>query len=123
MPKDSFEKLMQKLIGWSQDAVHMVENGSLQRYVLYLLVTALVFTRRLAVNWLRVWQGNVNSCPCDAMTAGGIVLLAAMALAVSVLHHQRITALLFTGATGLFITIGFARFSAPDPRADISFFR
>lgn len=111
--KDHFEKLMQKLIGWSQDAVHMVENGSLQRYVLYLLVTALIFTGWPLIG-LEVWQGDLELMPVDAMTAGGIVLLAAMALAVSFLHHQRITALLFTGATGLFITIGFARFSAPD---------
>ena len=53
---------------------------SLQRYVLYLLVDRLG-VHRLAVNWLRcLARGNGELMPIDAMTAGGIVLLAAMCI-------------------------------------------
>ncbi|WP_091344111.1 hydrogen gas-evolving membrane-bound hydrogenase subunit E [Alkalimonas amylolytica] len=111
--KDIFESRMQWLIARSQQGVHLVENGSLQRYVIYLVLTALVFT-----SWplwqLQQWRGELALMPVDAMSAGALILLMVMAISVAVLHRQRLIALLFTGATGLLITVGFARFSAPD---------
>jgi len=111
--KDFFESLMLNLIRQAQRAVHAVESGSLQRYVLYTLVTALLFAAWPLMG-MQQWRGSLDLMPVDAMTAGGLILMSAMALAVCFLHHQRLIALLFTGATGLFITLGFARFSAPD---------
>lgn len=111
--KDIFESRMQHFIKRAQQAVLLVENGSLQRYVIYLLLTALAFTAWPLMQ-LEHWQGSRSLMPIDPMSAGAMFLLMAMALAVTVTHRQRIIALLFTGATGLLITVGFARFSAPD---------
>ncbi|TVQ68377.1 MAG: DUF4040 domain-containing protein, partial [Oceanospirillales bacterium] len=111
--KDIFEKSMLWLISRAQEAVHLVENGSLQRYLIYIFLAALVLTA-WPLFQLKQWRGDSELMPIDPMSAGAIVLMMLMAVSVAVLHRQRLIALLFTGATGLLITVGFARFSAPD---------
>lgn len=111
--KDIFESRVKRLIKRSQQAVHLVENGSLQRYVIYVVLTALLFTSWPLLK-LQQWRGELELMPIDPMSAGALLLLMVMALSVALLHRQRLIALLFTGATGLLITVGFARFSAPD---------
>ena len=111
--KEIFETGMLWLISRAQEAVHLVENGSLQRYLIYIFIAALLLTAWPLMQ-LRQWQGDLALMPIDPMSAGAIVLMMVMAVSVAVLHRQRLIALLFTGATGLLITVGFARFSAPD---------
>jgi len=57
--------------------------------------------------------GSLGTSVPDGATALGL-LLAAAALAVTFMHHQRLAALMVLGLVGLLVVLLFARFSAPD---------
>ncbi|MCH8498408.1 MAG: monovalent cation/H+ antiporter subunit A [Marinobacter sp.] len=111
--KEIFEWLMQRCIRFSQHQVYGLENGSLQRYLALLLGTAVVMGF-WATEGFRDWQGSIALQPLDAMTLLGGLILCGAAFGVAIFHHQRLPALLLLGVTGLFVTLTFARFSAPD---------
>jgi multicomponent K+:H+ antiporter subunit A len=92
--------------------VERVANGSLQRYVLLLVVAALV----LGLVGARglVLTGPVAMTPPDALAVlltGALVLTT---LVVTVLHARRLLAVILIGVIGLVVSLAFVRFSAPD---------
>jgi multicomponent K+:H+ antiporter subunit A len=92
--------------------VERIANGSLQRYVLLLVLAALV----LGVAGARglVLTGPVAMTPPDALAVLLTAALALTALAVSVLHARRLLAVVLIGVVGLVVSLAFVRFSAPD---------
>jgi multicomponent K+:H+ antiporter subunit A len=111
--KDIFERIMLRCIGFSQSLVHRLENGSLQRYLAFILVAALA-PALLMLSGYSGWRGPSELTDADAMGVFGAVILCLSAIGVALFHHQRLPALLLLSVTGLFVTLAFARYSAPD---------
>jgi multicomponent K+:H+ antiporter subunit A len=90
-----------------------VANGSLQRYALYLVVTAL--TLGLTQAWKWGWpRGSEPSLPVDIPTATGASVLVMCALATVLLHRRRLIALITISGVGAMSSLAFVRFGAPD---------
>jgi len=92
--------------------VERVANGSLQRYVLLLVLTAAV----LGVCGARglVLTGGGSTMPADWLAVLLTVALVLAALSATVHHVRRLLAVLLVGAVGLVVSLAFVRFSAPD---------
>ena len=111
--KEIFDWAMRRAIELSQRRVFQLENGSLQRYLTFIMVTVVVL---VGVELLAVarWNGGMPLAALDPLTVLAAGLLCLAAIGVVVFHHYRLPALLLLGVTGLFVTVAFARFSAPD---------
>ena len=111
--KEIFDWLMRRTIALSQRRVFQLENGSLQRYLTFIMATVVVLVG-LALGGVTRWHGGAALSPLDPLTLLAAVLLCLSAIGVVVFHHYRLPALLLLGVSGLFVTVTFARFSAPD---------
>ncbi|UYG05568.1 monovalent cation/H+ antiporter subunit A [Halomonas sp. LR3S48] len=111
--KEIFDWIMLRIIAFSQQRVFQLENGSQQRYLVFIMITVVVL---VGVELLAVarWNGGVPLAPLDPLTLLAAILLCLASIGVVVFHHYRLPALLLLGVTGLFVTVAFARFSAPD---------
>jgi len=111
--KDIFEAIMQGIIRYSQAFVYRLENGSLQRYLALILLTTVAL-----VGWslagIKQFQGPVALTKADPLVIFGVVILCLSAIGVTLFHRYRLPALLLLSVTGLFVTLTFAWFSAPD---------
>jgi multicomponent K+:H+ antiporter subunit A len=92
--------------------VERTVNGSLQRYVLLLVLAALV----LGASGARglVLTGPVTMTPPDGLALLLAAALALTALAATALHARRLLAVILVGVVGLVVSLAFVRFSAPD---------
>jgi len=91
----------------------LLENASLQRYMAWVLVSALVVSGSWLLQ-LPVVQGEVALSPIDPFTLLAAMMLAVTSMATVIWHHQRLTALMMLSVVGLLVAMTFARFSAPD---------
>ena len=111
--KNNFERIMLNAGQFSESLVHRLENGSVQRYIAFILISAVIVCA--SVLWqFPFWRGGEPLTPIDPMTLLGAILLITTALGAVLSHHNRLFALLLMGAVGLLVTLTFARFSAPD---------
>jgi multicomponent K+:H+ antiporter subunit A len=92
--------------------VERVANQSLQRYVLLLVLAALVLGFSGA-RGLRL-TGTAPLTPVDGLALLVTASLVLAALAATALHARRLLALLLVGVVGLAVSLAFVRFSAPD---------
>ncbi len=111
--KRIFDGLVEPLAAAARDLNAALHNGSLTRAIA-IGTLAIVAAGGYAFTTGTHLPGDRQQLPIDpvAMTAWGILMVAA--LAVVVLHRDRVVALLLTGIVGLVIALGFAWFSAPD---------
>ena len=108
-----FERQVQDLVRLATWLTGRLENGSLQRYLSFLLIAALVLVASALVP-LPQLTGSRGLSPLDGITALGLLVLAASGLLTAVFHRQRLVALLILGVGGMLVALAFARFSAPD---------
>lgn len=108
-----FERQVQNLVRLATWLTGRLENGSLQRYLSFLLIAALVLVASALVP-LPQLTGSRGLSPLDGITTLGLLVLAASGLLTAVLHRQRLVALLILGVGGMLVALAFARFSAPD---------
>ncbi len=108
-----FERQVQNLVRLATWLTGRLENGSLQRYLSFLLIAALVLVASALVP-LPQLTGSRGLSPLDGITALGLLVLAASGLLTAVFHRQRLVALLILGVGGMLVALAFARFSAPD---------
>jgi multicomponent K+:H+ antiporter subunit A len=108
-----FERAMRALSAAAQSITGRLESGSLQRYLVWMLGSALVLMV-VALSPLEQVRGPLALSPIDGMTALGMGILCLTALLTVVFHRQRLIALMILGAAGLMVALAFARFSAPD---------
>ncbi|MDD0844296.1 monovalent cation/H+ antiporter subunit A [Pseudomonas sp. Gutcm_11s] len=108
-----FEAAVQRVVAAAGWLTARLENGSLQRYLALLLLSALVL---VAVHLAPLAQltGSRELSPLDPFTALGMLVLMLSGLLTAVLHRQRLVALLILGVGGMLVALAFARFSAPD---------
>ena len=108
-----FERQVQNLVRLATWLTGRLENGSLQRYLSFLLIAALVLVAS-ALAPLPQLTGSRGLSPLDGITMLGLLVLAASGLLTAVFHRQRLVALLILGVGGMLVALAFARFSAPD---------
>jgi multicomponent K+:H+ antiporter subunit A len=111
--KTLFDKLMAALTRIARRITVILENGSLQRYVALLFISALV--AGAAAFWP---EGRLTgSLPTQPLSADGVVggfVLAIAAIGTVLLHRQRLIALIPLSVVGLFCALVFTQFAGPD---------
>ncbi|MBN8502872.1 MAG: monovalent cation/H+ antiporter subunit A [Burkholderiales bacterium] len=113
--KDVFQALLAGGVGLAGALTARLESGSLQRYLLLLVLAALA-----AGAWPFLSDGPSVQAAAPhwkdlnpGVAAVGLIGIAAT-VATTVLHAQRLLALVLMGATGLVVCLCFVYFSAPD---------
>ena len=113
--KAAFEALLEAVVSAAQTLTAWLQNGSLQRYLLLLVLMALSagvwpFIQGGDPAWVAPLHLDDLSLPVAVIGLLGI----ATTLASALLHRQRLMALLMVGAVGLVTCLTFTYFSAPD---------
>ncbi|OHV12724.1 monovalent cation/H+ antiporter subunit A [Kushneria phosphatilytica] len=108
-----FEAANQRLINSAEKLLGRFENGSLQRYMFWLMLTALLFAA-LGLMAIPGLDGPAAPQPIDGVVATGGLLLCLAGLGTAFLHHRRLVALILLSVVGMLVSLAFARFSAPD---------
>jgi len=111
--KNLFERVIQRLVNQAAMLTLRIENSSLQRYLLWMLLTALLMSGFWLMQ-LPSLVGPMPMTPVDGATLVGAVLLMLTAAATAYWHRRRLVSLVMLSVVGLFVTLAFARFSAPD---------
>ncbi len=99
------------LAGWM---TRLIDTGSLQRQVFFMLLAALVLG---IAPWLAggtPLSGTRDGLPLDAVSLIAALTLIVATLATVWLHRQRFIALVTIGVVGLVVALTFIKFSAPD---------
>ena len=116
--RDAFEWLRDQLVRRSERVTRLLDTGSLQRYLLVFVLTAVALG---AVPLLRAalaggagLDGGMPTPPVDWATAVVGLVLGAATLATVALHRDRFVALIVVGAVGLVVSLAFVHFAAPD---------
>lgn len=108
-----FEAAVQRLVRGAGQITLLLENASLQRYLLCLLLAALVVTGFWLLQ-LPALRGPVALTPIDGVTLAGAVLTMLSAVATAYWHRLRLVSLVTLSVVGLGVVLAFARFAAPD---------
>ena len=111
--RETFERGLEAVVVAAGRIVAWLDNGSLRRYAILLLVFVLA---------LGLWAwGSAPLAPArlpaqavdlPALIAFAIFVLAA--LGATLMHRRRLLAILLVSVVGLIVTLTFVRFSAPD---------
>lgn len=106
------EGLQDRLVALAIRATAVIQNGSLQRYLLLVVASAIV-----AAAWcFRGTQvsGSIAATAPDLATLAIGVFAVLGALATVWFHRQRLLAVIVVGIVGLMVSLLFVRFSGPD---------
>jgi len=110
--KTIVERLINRLFDLGHWIDAALDNRSLRRYSLFLLVSALAMG--VVAFWGQPLAGSGARTASDPGTLLGGLLLGSGALATALMHRNRLVAVLMLGLVGLMTSLLFARFSAPD---------
>ena len=112
--KAIFDGILATVLAFARRVIFWVDTGSLQRQLMWLVVSAVVLGVVGMTLTSAPLTGNRPLLPMGvtSFTAGVSLVLAT--LAATVLHRQRIIALILVGAVGLIVALVFVKFSAPD---------
>jgi multicomponent K+:H+ antiporter subunit A len=114
--KAVYNTLVDGLFGLAGRFTALLENGSLQRYVAWMVAAAVL----LAAAPLALGPGPAPGTgtrallPAPALALGVWLLLIIVGAALVLLHRQRFIATVLTGAVGLVASVTFIALSAPD---------
>ena len=108
-----YKRQIYSLVKSARGLTHMLESGSLQRYIALLLLSALALLV-VALSELKKLNGGIPLSPVDGITALGMLILCLMAVLTVVFHRNRLKALMTLSCAGLMVALAFARYSAPD---------
>jgi len=111
--KEAFDEVLSSVIKWSQEKITAIENGSLQRYIVLMLIIVLIFAS-LPLFQMSHLGGDKPLTPIDVHNGMGAALLMIGALGTVIWYHARVISLLMLSVVGLMVSIAFTRFSAPD---------
>lgn len=111
--RSMFRRSTLALVAFCQRVTHGWHNGSLQRYVAFIIGSAVV------VGFVAFFgaESGVGTRALTPLSPVAIVcwfLLVGCCLAVVCIHHRRLLALVTVGVAGLFVSVGFIYLSAPD---------
>ncbi|TSE23870.1 Na(+)/H(+) antiporter subunit A [Tepidimonas sediminis] len=108
-----FERAVDGLLGLAGRATAALENGSLQRYLAWLVGAAVVAAAAVLAGQ-GIGAGARERLPANALAWVVWALLAATCVALVWLHHWRFLAVVLVGVVGLVTSLVFVSFSAPD---------
>ncbi|KXS39774.1 MAG: multicomponent K+:H+ antiporter subunit A [Halomonadaceae bacterium T82-2] len=109
----NFEAGVQWMVRGAQQLIDTLENGSLQRYMLWLVITILCLVGGALTHTVQL-RGSQPLQPLDGLLVAGALMAMFAGLATAVLHRRRLISLLMLSIVGLVTSLAFARFSAPD---------
>ena len=111
--KAIFEWLMAMAVTAARRATEGLHNGSLQRYLAFAIGAAIVvgYSGFLGAPHL---PGEKATLAPNLVVLTGWLLLVGACVAIVVLQRRRLMVLVLIGVIGLFISVGFLYFSAPD---------
>ncbi len=108
-----FEKFLKNLLRISQKIKQKTETGSLQNYLLLIIVFSIfMVTLPLWGQGLTLGTRELSSAPLTAIVLWLLLFTACWMMLW--FHHERIKAVLISGAIGLVVTMVFILLSAPD---------
>ncbi|MFO7570602.1 MAG: monovalent cation/H+ antiporter subunit A, partial [Smithellaceae bacterium] len=108
-----FEAAMQISAFLAKQLTGLLENGSLQRYLSWMLSAALLVSGFWLIR-LPSLQGAIPISTIDEVTLVGAGILIVATLATVIWHRRRVVSLVMLSTVGLMVALTFARFSAPD---------
>ncbi|MCL7939811.1 monovalent cation/H+ antiporter subunit A [Halomonas sp. ATCH28] len=108
-----FEAAVQRLGRGAEAGLARFDGGSLQRYMTWLLLAALLMGGLGLVDMPQL-AGPHDNQPLDGILLLGAGLLIFGGIATAVTHRYRLVSLLMLSVVGLVVALTFARFSAPD---------
>jgi len=109
-----FDTLTQGLLGSAKRVTAWLDTGSLQRQLALLVLSALVLGASGLLPVAAPLTGTRAPLAIDGIGLMAVLVLLLATLAATVLHRQRLTALVLAGAVGLVVALLFVKFSAPD---------
>jgi multicomponent K+:H+ antiporter subunit A len=109
-----FRNMMMALFGYARKVTTFLENGSLQRQISLLLIASMTVGGSVLSMTPFSLIGSRPMQPVDGVSLLAVLALIAAALAATIQHRKRLTALILTGAVGLIVALCFTKFSAPD---------
>ncbi|MEC7546632.1 MAG: monovalent cation/H+ antiporter subunit A [Pseudomonadota bacterium] len=112
-PKLAFEQMIQNLVERARAVQLWLDNGSFQRYALWLMILAIVAMGLPMVN-IPSARGSLEVTEIDLVVLGGALLMILASIATAMLSHHRLLALVTISVVGLVVSVAFAWFSAPD---------
>ena len=111
--KAMFFRVVQALIQLSQRTVLGLHNGSLQRYVAW-MVGGTVLIGLVTFFTHEHGEGTRQPIAVTPVAIVGWMLLVGCCIATVCMHRKRLLALVSVGVVGLMVSVGFLYFSAPD---------
>jgi len=109
-----FGQLKQGIFTFAERVTALIDTGSLQRQLMLLVLSVLVLGGVGLGLAPAPLTGGRPLLPLDGISLmAGLALLLAT-LAATVLHRQRLIAVVLAGAVGLIVALVFVKFSAPD---------
>ncbi|HEY9098105.1 MAG TPA: monovalent cation/H+ antiporter subunit A [Thiobacillus sp.] len=109
-----YNGLQDGLFALAKWITHLIDTGSLQRQVFFLLVAAVVLGVSPWLNSSASLTGSRSGLPLDAVSLLAASTLMIATFATVWLHKQRLVALITIGVVGLVVSLAFVKFSAPD---------
>jgi multicomponent K+:H+ antiporter subunit A len=111
--KAMFDGVIDYVVDLARTITHGLHNGSLQRQLAFLVGAMLVLGYATFLNTPHA-PGARSPLPVAPVAVVGWLLLIAACAAVTLLHRQRLLALMVVGVIGLIVSLGFVYLSAPD---------
>jgi multicomponent K+:H+ antiporter subunit A len=113
---EGFDRFVQRLERSAAAIMRVLESGSLPSWLAWMVAAMIVVpgSALLPLAPLAPIAGPLALTPVDAITAGGLVITALVGVAVVRVRANPLHAVVMLSTCGLFVTLVFARFSAPD---------
>ncbi|MGQ9723998.1 MAG: monovalent cation/H+ antiporter subunit A [Tepidimonas sp.] len=108
-----FERSVDGLFGWAGRLTQALENGSLQRYLAWMVLAAIVVAAAPLIGQ-GIGAGERQLLPSNPLAVIIWLVLAATCLALVATHHRRFQAVVLVGVVGLITSLVFVSLSAPD---------
>ncbi|MDM7463845.1 MAG: MnhB domain-containing protein, partial [Tepidimonas taiwanensis] len=108
-----FERTVDALFGAAGRVTSALENGSLQRYLAWLIGSAIVVAVVTLLD-AGIATGARPRLPANPLAVAVWLLLAAACVALVWTHHRRFQAVILVGVVGLVTSLTFVGLSAPD---------
>jgi len=110
---EGFDRFVQRLEQGAAAIMRVLASGSLPSWLAWMVATMIVVPGS-ALFTLTPITGPVALTPVDAITVTGLALTALVGVAVVRVRANPLHAVIMLSTCGLFVTLAFARFSAPD---------
>ncbi|WP_020558727.1 monovalent cation/H+ antiporter subunit A [Thiofilum flexile] len=107
-----YQALVNGLIHWAQSVTRRLDRGTFRNMLIWFFGVTLL--AGVVGFWDEALLGTRELMPVDGITAMAIAGLILSSLLTVLKHRSRLISLVMLGVVGLVVSLGFAKFSAPD---------